>query len=198
MGLYNKIANKLIGDPTKGYEQGQDTTRQYYDKSMELLAPYREFGNGYIDKTNTFMDTYKQGRPTGQNITSLPGYQFRFDQGREALENSAIARGGLMSGNAMKALTEYGQNFASNEYDKEYNRYNQDTQNEFSRLLSLLGIGQSAAGAGAGLTSDTGNMLSKLQVGRGEAELRQGMAQNQVFKDISDSLANWFGGGGKG
>lgn len=73
-----------------------------------------------------------------------PGYQFRMNQGTEAIQNSAAARGGLFSGNTGRALAEYGQNFASNEYQNAYNRYNNDRSTNFNRFASLAGLGQTA------------------------------------------------------
>src|SRR5690554_5571647 len=52
-----------------------------------------------------------------------PGYLFRLSEGQKVLENSAAARGGLLSGQTGKALQQYGQNFASNEFSNIYDRY---------------------------------------------------------------------------
>ncbi|MGL5720654.1 MAG: hypothetical protein ACRCYP_07710, partial [Alphaproteobacteria bacterium] len=57
-----------------------------------------------------------------------PGYQFRMQQGAEALQNSAAARGNLMGGDTGRALMEYGQNFASNEFQNAFQRYQQNRQ----------------------------------------------------------------------
>jgi|HubBroStandDraft_5_1064220.scaffolds.fasta_scaffold06178_1 hypothetical protein len=47
-------------------------------------------------------------------VTSLPGYQFMFDQGQQAVSRQAAAGGFLNSGNEGTALTQYGQGFATN------------------------------------------------------------------------------------
>jgi len=61
--------------------------------------------------------------PTGQELLEEdPGYQFRLDEGRKAMERSAAARGTLRSGATLKGLIDYGQNTASDEYQKAYNR----------------------------------------------------------------------------
>jgi hypothetical protein len=51
-----------------------------------------------------------------------PGFQFRLKSGTDALERSAAARGVLRTGGTLKDLVEYGQNFASSEYQNVYNR----------------------------------------------------------------------------
>lgn len=76
-----------------------------------------------------------------------PGYDFRLAEGMRGIENSAAARGGLLSGAALKAAGQYNQNFASNEYQNAYNRFNTNQSNQFNRLASLAGVGQTATNA---------------------------------------------------
>jgi hypothetical protein len=59
--------------------------------------------------------------PTLDN-TNDPGYAFRLQQGEQALQRGAAAGGGAFSGGTLAALTRYGQDYASNEYQNVYNR----------------------------------------------------------------------------
>jgi hypothetical protein len=61
-------------------------------------------------------------RPTVQDAFNEPGYQFRLQSGSDALQRSAAAKGLLRTGGTLKDITEYGQNFASNEYGNVFNR----------------------------------------------------------------------------
>ncbi|WP_439684867.1 DNA transfer protein p32 [Cupriavidus oxalaticus] len=81
---------------------------------------------------------------TTSDFEADPGYQFRLGEGQKQIESSAAARGGLLSGAAAKALTKYNQNFASNEFQNAYNRFNTNQGNTFNRLASLAGVGQTA------------------------------------------------------
>jgi hypothetical protein len=54
------------------------------------------------------------------------GYQFALDEGTKGIENSAAARGGLMSGNTLKALTKYKTGLANQAYGEAFDRYNTD------------------------------------------------------------------------
>lgn len=58
-------------------------------------------------------------------IANTNAYKFRFNQGQQALERSAAARGMLNSGNTLAALADYGQGLASQEYGNEFNRLSQ-------------------------------------------------------------------------
>ena len=64
--------------------------------------------------------------PTGETMLNEPGFQFRLDQGRKALEASAAGRGVLRSGGTLKDILGYGQNFASQEYGNVFNRAAQE------------------------------------------------------------------------
>lgn len=60
--------------------------------------------------------------PSAQELTTDPSFQFRLDQGRKTLEQSAAGKGVLRTGGTLKDLVNYGQDFASNEYGNVYNR----------------------------------------------------------------------------
>ena len=56
-------------------------------------------------------------------LTAQPGYKFQFDTGQKALERSKAAGGDFFSGDTAMALHRYGQDFASNYWDKMWGQY---------------------------------------------------------------------------
>lgn len=72
--------------------------------------------------------SYGQGPSAELDINKFldPSMNFRIKQGTDALENSAAARGGLLSGATLKGVSDYAQNTASQEYANAYNRAYQD------------------------------------------------------------------------
>jgi hypothetical protein len=64
--------------------------------------------------------------PNPADVKNEPAYQFRFDEGMKPIVNQRALSGLSRGGATMKALNQYGQNFASNEYDKIFGRA-QDT-----------------------------------------------------------------------
>lgn len=87
-----------------------------------------------------------------------PGYWFRLQQGQQALQNSAAAGSGALSGAALKDLLGYNQDMASTEYNNSFNRYQTQQGNIFQRLFSLAGLGENAAATtGAQGTAAAGN-----------------------------------------
>jgi hypothetical protein len=99
------------------------------------------------------------------NFETAPGYEFRLAEGAKGVENSAAARGMQLSGANLKGLTQYNQNFASNEYDNwfnqsntdrnyvsgqgndAFNRFNTNNTTQYNRLAGLSGAAQQAAGS---------------------------------------------------
>lgn len=90
-----------------------------------------------------------------QDFFTSPGYEFRLDQGTQAIERSNAARGRLDSGASLKDLTQFGQGIASQEFN-----------NYANRLASLAGVGQSATNAGvsqgANFAAQQGNLMGQL------------------------------------
>lgn len=89
-----------------------------------------------------------------------PGYDFRMKEGTRAVEGSAAARGSLLSGGTLKALTRYGQDMGSQEYKSAYDRFNEDRTRRFNRLSSLSGTGQTASNAVSSAGSSMANNIS--------------------------------------
>ena len=129
--------------------------------------------------------------PTGVDESNDPGYAFRLAQGNQAIQRAAAAGGGAFSGGTLKALSRYGQDYASNEYQNVYNRaltgYNTNTQtglnsfltnfnayntgqgNTYNRLASLAGMGQTATGQLGQLGQTSASTIGNLLTGQGNA-----------------------------
>lgn len=113
-----------------------------------------------------------------------PSYQFRLQQGTKALDNSAASRGMSNSGAQLKALTRYGQDYASTEYGNAYNRaqgtFNQNLQNTLNPLQSLAGQAQTSAStlgaAGTNYANQSAATSSGLANSLGAASIAQGNA----------------------
>jgi len=137
--------------------QANQLLYQQYLQQRTDLAPFTGAGIDAQNKLLTFLGL--PGGTTGadygkyaKDFTSAdflagqdPGYAFRLSEGQKALERSAAARGGLLSGGAGKALASYGQQMGSQEYQNAYNRYQTNRSNQLAPLFSLTGSGQAAA-----------------------------------------------------
>jgi hypothetical protein len=111
-----------------------------------------------------------------------PGYQFRLDEGTRALERSAAARGILNSGGTLRSATRYAQDYASNEY-----------QRVFDRISTIAGRGQSAATTGSNVIVGTGENVGRALVNAGEARASGYIAQGNAWANAANQGMTLYG-----
>jgi len=83
------------------------------------------------------------------NITNDAGYQFNLEQGQRGLNTGLAAGGSLFSGKALKAASEYNQQYANNAFDSAYQRWLQKTQGQNALIGSGGDVRANATGARA-------------------------------------------------
>ena len=152
-------------------KQASELQRQQFSEQALLQEPFRQVGIRALPQLEA-QRNMMPGAFTGKvNLGQDPGYAFRLSEGQKALDRSAAARGGLISGGAMKAAQRFGQEMGSQEYQNAYNRaltgYNADVAREatgYNRLAALAGYGQTATGqigaAGQNMASNVGNLMT--------------------------------------
>lgn len=157
-------------------------------------------------------------QPYGQNFTAPdpnkvfddPAFKFRLGEGLKALENSAAARGGLLSGATALDLNRLAQGMASDEYSNIYNRqlgefqqayniYNQNQGTQFNRLSALSGGGQVAANQigqlGSQFANSAGNLLMLGGDARGNALNNAANARASGYINGANAWGGAIGGG---
>ena len=76
--------------------------------------------------------------PTATDLVQNdPGYQARYQQGFDAQQAGAAAQGTLLNGGEQKAITQYGQDYASGEYNNYVNQLLGTRQQQSSDYLNL-------------------------------------------------------------
>lgn len=181
-----------------------DVQRGMFEKQVELQEPWRITGVNALKEA----ERVRAGMPaafTGEvDVTKDPGYAFRLSEGLKALNRSAAARGGMISGGALKAAERYGQDYASQEYGNAYQRalteYNARVAREatgYNRLASLAGVGQTAANTLSSAAGTTGsNIASTSMLGaanQANAALAGGQATGSMYQGIGANLGYGIG-----
>lgn len=134
------------------------------------------------------------------DVTQDPGYQFRMDQGVDALDSSAAARGRLLSGAQQQAVTDYAQNTASNEYANAYAREANEKATQYNMLSSLSQGGQSSAAgqaqASSNLATQSTNTLSGLSSDLSNSSYASGQARAGAYSgaatSVNQAAQNWL------
>jgi hypothetical protein len=213
MGIFSKIKKALnpldtnhpIGNPggfilgnvLKGTQSGDSVA------APAAAAPVDPSGGSYYgDPNDPAYGSFTQPFDVEQFYNYAdPGYAFELQQGTQALQNSAAAQSGALSGAALKDLLGYSQNFARTGYNDAFNRYQTQQGNIFSRLSSIAQLGQNAAAGvgstGANIAGNAGQAISNAGGAAGAGIVGAG---NSLGNGLSDYWLwkNYGGMGGSG
>jgi hypothetical protein len=153
-------------------QQALALQQQIYDQTRGDNAPWLNNGQGASNRLsdllglsgNTGADQYGflSQRFGMDDFNADPGYQFRLEQGQNAVERANSARGNLLSGAGLKDMDRFTQGLASQEYGNAYNRFNNDQNSLYSRLMGVSGQGLQASGINAQVGMNYANQGSSL------------------------------------
>ena len=153
-------------------DRAAELQNEQFQQTRQDYAPYREAGyNALANLQRTAGNVPGAFKFGAGDYQADPGYAFRLSEGQKALDRQAAARGGLISGGALKAAQRYGQEMGSQEFQNAYNRaftgYGTEVAREnqlYNRQAALAGIGQTATGqvaqAGQNYANTAGNLIT--------------------------------------
>jgi hypothetical protein len=165
-------SNKAASTQAAASRDATQAQENALNRQMELNKPFYDTGVNAMNKLSS------QSPYTRDifNYQADPGYAFRFNEGMKGLNAAAAARGGLISGNALKGATDYGQASGSQEYQNAYNRYLsnnalklQEYNTNTANLQYLTNLGQSSANNQANQIGNFGNAAASNVIGAGNA-----------------------------
>lgn len=194
--IASSAAKKAANTQAQAARDAQAAQERMYQQQVELQQPFREAGLTAqqqimqllgIGGDKNAADYGSLAKSFGnEQFQQDPGYQFRQQEGMKALERSAAARGGLLSGSTMKGIQRFGQDLASQEYQNAFNRYQAERAARLNPLQSLMGSGQSAANVMTGAAGQAGqNEASNLY--------NAGQARASGYVGSANALANALG-----
>lgn len=192
MGLFSSIANVIIGNNSANKandairEAGinaQNQIRQGYEAARADQMPWMTGGQDATKRLqlllglNGDVNDASYGSLTknfsANDLYDDPSYNFRMQEGEKALNRSASARGNILSGAAAKALTRYGQDYASTEYDKAFNRYNQNQTSLYNKLAGVSDAGRNSAQSIGAYGTNAANNIAELSTQMGNAQAQK-------------------------
>lgn len=178
--------------------------REMYEKTRADFAPYRESGVANLNQLNTLLGiggntgAADYGRFRTADFTNAdflankdPGYGFRMSEGLKAVDRQAAARGGLISGNALKASQTYGQDMASQEYNNAFNRYQTVRGNTLQPFQMGAAAGQAAAAMQGQANANFGSA-------GGQAIGQYGQGASGIYGSAGNAMNTAYGNYGAG
>ena len=176
--LQSRAAGSAADKQEQAARDANQLQYQMYQQQRADQEPWRAAG---IKALSGLGDADFSRDFTMADFQKDPGYDFRMQEGQKALERSAAARGGLQTGGALKALSRYGQDYASNEFQNAYNRFNADRDRRFNRLSSLAGVGQTASTNMGNAAGNYGNAAAGNITGAANAAGAAGIASANAW-----------------
>ena len=169
--------------------------QQQYQENVQRQQPFYDAGRTALNQLIPLATNYKDFGM--EQFQADPGYAFRLSEGQKALDRSAAARGGLISGGALKAATRFGQDMGSQEYTNAFNRYQTERAARLNPLQSLTGMGQTTAAglgaAGQNMASNVGNYGMQGAAATGEGYLGSANARASGYMGMSNAAQSGLG-----
>jgi len=138
--------------------EGTAAQERMFERQVELQEPFRKVG---VNALPELVKASKYTPFTMKQFQADPGYQFRLEEGMKALDRSAAARGGLLSGATLRGAQRYGQGLAADEYTNAFNRYQAERAARLNPLQSLAGMGQTTAATLANQAGQYGESMAQ-------------------------------------
>ena len=183
-GLLNRKSSKdAVNAQTQASDQANETQRYMFDQQRADTQPYRDAGSSALTQIQALLKN-------PNSVTKQPGYRFGIQEGTNALENSATARGMTYSGAQAKALQRFGNDYGTSKIDQTYNR-----------LSNLAGIGQVGVNPMSGM--NYANQVGGNMLGAGNAQAAGAIANGSAYGNMLNSgiaygdRNGWFSGGAK-
>jgi hypothetical protein len=152
--------------------------RRMYEEGIARQQPFLQIGTNALNRLNALN---QPGANAAQFLQMDPGYAFRLSEGQKSLDRQAAARGGLISGGALKAAARYGQDMGSQEFSNAYNR-----------LAGLAQLGPSAAGVqnslGQNYATGAGNVNMMNSANQGNLALQRGNIAASQYGNYGSAL----------
>ena len=153
--------------------QASQVEQNQFNQTQANLAPYMQQGQVSLADINKLMADPSM-------VSKLPGYQFQMQQGTDAVMHGASANG--LTGNTLKALSDYGQGTASSYYN-----------NYWNQLMQMANLGQTSAAGVGNIGASTANSIGQNTIGAGNAiAASQVGSASAINSGVSNGIQNWL------
>lgn len=189
----SQAAKRAADQQSAGTMYAADIQKEMYDTSREDLAPYREAGYASLEDINA-LKPYLTGQFGGEQLAQYldPSMAFRMKYGGMATERAQNVGQGLLSGNTLRALQDYGQGLASTEYGNAFNRFQTERGNIYNTLANIAGMGQGAVNTGVSAGQQTAQNLGQLAVGGAQAQAAGTVGAANAWSNAIQTPSNYL------
>ena len=185
--IANASSDRALAEQRRVRDEDIARQQPFYQASVNALPGYLKgiaAGGEYV-------------RPfTMADFNADPGYAFRLSEGQKALDRQAAARGGLISGSALKAAQRYGQDMGTQDYGRALQDFYGRQEVARNAAAGVAGFGPTsnalAASAGERLVTGSAPLMQNQGYNTANAMLAGERARQSAYGNIGTA----FGSGG--
>lgn len=169
-------------------------------------TPFVDFGTSMLPNATQGISNLETLASSGvpqfgsfmKDFNLSPGAQYTFGQSLDAADNSAAARGGLLSGNNLRSRESIANGIVSNDIAQQYGLTLQGNQQQFGQLQSVLGdmfqginTGLTATGQQAQIAGANIGAQSQIAQAQAKADQGKGSGIGSMFSGIGSAAAKF-------
>lgn len=178
------LSNKGAKDAAKAQGAAGDAAiyeqRAAREQFQQNIAPFLNAGQQALPQLNALASGDYSG------FLNSPDYQFANQQGLQALDRSAAARGSLFSGGADADRIAFGQGLASQQLGTHRNY-----------LMNLASMGQNAAVGAGTAAQNTANSIGSILQNQGQAQaagaINSANSWGNALQGVAGAAGNYLG-----
>lgn len=163
-----------------------DLGNKQFEAIQQRDQPVYEARNASLAKLRQVLGIDGGSGLSAQTVMNEPGYKFGLDQGQQAINSQATARGMRNSGAQLKAAARFGTDYATTKYDNAFNRI-------VNPLQSMSGQAQTAIGANNQLGMQNAVNAGQNAIGAANAAAAADLSAARGWGTAANSVAGWFG-----
>jgi hypothetical protein len=217
-GIGDIIGGSIASDDIAA---GQSEIGNIVGQFGQMVDPYINFGDAFLNPTSNILEgsngSGAGSNPTiglsrlqgnGNDVTQLgnfasnfnmsPGGQYLLSTADAAQNNSAAARGGLLSGANNRALSTINTGIANTDMLSQYQAYLQGNQQQFNQLQGSLsdqfqgiGVGQTGVGQYGSVLSSEMMAQAQMAAAQAQAGAAKGQGAGQAIGGLGAMAAKF-------
>jgi len=167
----DKASQRATRAQVSASQRGQDLIREQFGQTKEALDPFIQGAGGAFERQQALSGALGEEaqRQAFASFQESPNVQFLRDQGMRGINQQASARGGLGGGSRLKALSQFNQNLAQQDFNNQFNRLGQVSRQGLSAAQALGGFGSQQAAQQSNLLGQQGQAQAQGAINRSNA-----------------------------
>lgn len=191
------VSGRAARDAARSQQDAVNAQIAYQERTQR---PWMEAGQFALGQLQQGLSPGGQftGQFTMADAQNSAAEQHALQQGTQAIQNSAAAKGGLLNSNTLQDLVEYGQANAAQYQNQAFNQYLAQRNANLAPLQSLAGLGQTST---QHVADNVSNLALSGAAAGAAGRVGQANAVSSGIENVGNQismLAGLFGRGGSG